>query len=114
MVFEALYEAAKENRLILVDGGMCRFHIRKDGQLTIYEIITTIKNAGIGRFILGQLKIFAALNNAKSIFAKCPVELNANKWYQANGFKWECVEVTKSGRELNHWRLYIAEEETKR
>lgn len=39
MIFETLCESAKRDELILVDGGFCHWHLRRDGQLTIREII---------------------------------------------------------------------------
>ena len=39
MIYQALSEAADKGELLLINGGMCRFHIRKDGQCTIREII---------------------------------------------------------------------------
>ena len=38
MCFERLMEARDCKELILIDGGMCHYHIRRDGQLTIKEI----------------------------------------------------------------------------
>ena len=46
MCFEQLYESAKRNELTLIDGGMCHWHLRRDGQLTIREIIATRRGAG--------------------------------------------------------------------
>lgn len=104
MIFESLYESAKEGELILVDGGYCRYHLRKDGQLTIYEIITTIKGSGVGIFMLERLK---AVRGARYILAKCPLDLNANHWYADQGFKILIEETTRSGRKLNVWVLNL-------
>ena len=41
MIFETLYESAQRGELLLVNGGMCHWHLRRDGQLTIREIIST-------------------------------------------------------------------------
>ena len=46
MIFETLHESAKRGELILVDGGFCHWHLRRDGQLTIREIISTRRGAG--------------------------------------------------------------------
>jgi len=101
MIFEALYESLQRNEIILMDGGMCRWHLRKDGQITILEIISTKK--GIGQKMLEELKS----KKASSIFAKCPSDLPANEWYQKRGFVCEGTQVTKSGRELTLWRLKL-------
>lgn len=100
MIFETLYESSKNGELLLMEGGMCHFHHRRDGQLTIREIIVTHKNQGIGRKILDYLEGL----QPDSIFAKCPENLNANKWYAHQGFKFEGEEITKTGRRLLLWR----------
>lgn len=106
MVFETLHESSKKKELILVDGGLCHFHKRRDGQLTIREIIILPdrQNKGIGTEILEQLK---SIQGVSSIFAKCPVDLPANVWYESKGFELENVETNKTGRQLNHWRLTL-------
>lgn len=100
MIFEALFEASENDELMLVDGGMCHWHLRNDGQITIKEIISTRK--GAGSEMLNRL-----LHNpqATSIFAKCPIDLPANEWYKKRGFVLEGSEITKSQRVLNLWRL---------
>lgn len=102
MIFETLYESAKRGELLLVDGGMCHWHLRRDGQLTIREIISTKPGAGSA--------MLAALKNtpgALSLFAKCPSDLAANEWYARRGFTDEGSETTPSGRVLRLWRLQI-------
>lgn len=42
-----------------------------------------------------------------SIFAKCPAELESNEWYKKRGFVLDGTETTKSGRNLNLWRLAL-------
>lgn len=105
MIFESLMESANRNELILVDGGLCHWHLRRDGQLTIREIIVLpeCQRQGIGTAILEQLKRKKAI----SIFAKCPYDLEANYWYLAMGFIDEGMEITKSGRWLRKWRLNL-------
>lgn len=106
MIFESLVESAEHGELILVDGGFCHWHLRCDGQITIREIIVLpeLQGQGIGTAILEQLK---RTNGAVCVFAKCPVDLPANGWYEARGFASEGMEITKSGRELRLWRLLI-------
>jgi hypothetical protein len=101
MIFETLYESSKRGELLLVDGGMCHWHLRRDGQLTIREIIST--KPGAGAVMLAELK----RQSAGSIFAKCPADLTANDWYQRRGFAMEGREITNSGRVLNLWRLAL-------
>ena len=102
MIFETLHESAKRGELLLIDGGFCHWHLRRDGQLTIREIIST--KPGAGAAMLATLK---TTPGALSLFAKCPVDLPANGWYQRRGFALETTEATKSGRKLNHWRLVL-------
>ena len=101
MIFETLYASAKRGELLLVDGGFCHWHLRKDRQLTIREIIST--RPGAGSEMLAELK----RQSAQSIFAKCPVDLAANSWYARNGFVLERTETTRTGRVVNHWRLTL-------
>jgi len=102
MIFETLNESANRGELLLVDGGMCHWHLRRDGQLTIREIISTRK--GAGSVILRRLEHTVG---ATSLFAKCPVELPANEWYTRRGFYVERMETTKTGRKLLCWRKWI-------
>lgn len=104
MIFETLHESAKRGELLIVEGGMCHWHLRRDGQLTIREIITTRKQAGVGAAMLDTLK---RTPGATSLFAKCPVELTANHWYKSQGFMLEGTEKTRTGRMLNLWRLRL-------
>lgn len=70
MIFETLHESAQRNELILVDFGLLHYHLRRDGQITIREIIVLPKfqKMGTGRFMLNRLK--CRHPEALSIFAK--------------------------------------------
>lgn len=107
MIFETLWASARRGELLLVDGGMCHWHLRRDGQLTIREIIVLPQRQGegIGRGLLQQLR---QVKGATSIFAKCPADLEANGWYKAAGFELEHVDKERA-RPLNHWRLWLVE-----
>lgn len=102
MIFETLYESAVKGELILIDGGYCRWHLRRDGQITIYEIISTRR--GAGSQMLDMLK---EVDDAISIFARCPSDLDANKWYERKGFIMEGEQELKSGRSIINWRLML-------
>jgi ribosomal protein S18 acetylase RimI-like enzyme len=106
MIFEALWRAAEAGELVLVDGGFCHWHLRRDGQITIREIIVLpeCQRQGIGKAILEKLM---QMEGATSIFAKCPDDLPANGWYKKMGFEREVDEVTRSGRRLFLWRLQL-------
>ena len=105
MIFEVLQQAAENRELILVDGGICDYHLRRDGQITIREIIVLPERQrqGIGTAMLEQLKAL----KSKSIFAKCPADLPSNGWYSHSGFQLEGEETTRSGRKINLWRLIV-------
>ena len=105
MVFEILYPAAQQNELILIDGGMCHFHLRRDGQLTIRTIIST--KLGSGSTMLSMLE---AVEGAIFLYAKCPTDLPSNAWYQKKGFSLDKVETTPSGRQLNCWKKPLCKE----
>lgn len=111
MIFETLNESNERGELLLVDGGMCHWHLRRDGQLTIREIIVEHgrQGQGIGRAIIDRL---TRIEGAASLFAKCPAELPANGFYERLGFLCEGTETTRNGRKLNLWRLSIAPLET--
>jgi len=96
MVFDILWESSQRGELILVEGGYCRFHLRKDGQLTIYEIIS--QNKGVGSRMLSLLKDKCP----NAIFAKCPVALSSNSWYEKNGFV-----LQGTVNNINHWKLTL-------
>lgn len=105
MIFETLNESNERGELLLVSGGMCHYHLRRDGQLTIREIIVEKRHQrlGRGRLMLDLLRL--SHPSATSIFAKCPAELPANGWYEHVGFTPEGTETTRTGRTLNLWRL---------
>jgi len=105
MIFETIYESALKNELILIDNGYCRWHLRKDGQITIYEIISVVP--GTGTTMLNILKRKGQSLNATSLFAKCPADLSANQWYARKGFHKEGEEVTLSGRRIILWRYQL-------
>lgn len=114
MAFESLWKASQDGELLLVDDGFCHYHLRRDGQLTIAEIIS--QKSGVGTFMLDFLK---QLNEMGALFiiAKCPVDLDSNKWYAHKGFRKMALEYSKTGRAINVWRLdlppYVAPDGSK-
>lgn len=102
MIFETLFESAQRGELLLIDGGFCHWHLRRDSQLTIREIIST--RPGAGSEMLEELR----KQPAKNIFAKCPIELEANNWYERRGFELEGTELRPTGRKVNLWRLNLS------
>lgn len=102
MIFETLYDSAQRGELLLVDGGMCHWHLRRDGQLTIREIIATRRGAGSE-----MLDVLRQTPGATSLFAKCPADLVANEWYARRGFRCEGEETMPSKRRLKLWRMTL-------
>lgn len=105
MIFEALMESADKGQLILRSGAYCRYNVRRDGQLTIYEILVLprARGMGIGRSIINELKSTPGVSR---LVARCPTDLPSNKFWEHMGFKLaEQVEL-KSGRVVNKWILY--------
>ena len=100
MIFDALWQSAQRGELLLIDGGFCHWHLRRDGQLTIREIIATRRGAGTA-----MLKTLAQTPEAACIVAKCPADLDANDWYERRGFLCIAVEQSRTGRQINVWRL---------
>lgn len=103
MLFEALYEALQKGELLLVEGGFCHFHVRRDRQLTIREILSS--KPGVGQRMLAMLKTVPGIT---CIVAKCPADLPSNDWYGRRGFVLVNSEKTKTGRTVNTWRLEVA------
>lgn len=106
MIFQALIESDEQNELILLKNGFCRFHIRKDQQLTIHEFIISKNARGTG-IAFKILNILKNKKNITSIVAKCPADLESNKWYKRQNFRLDKIETAKSGRKINVWRLII-------
>ena len=103
MIFEALYESAQRGELLLIDGGYCRYHLKADGFLTIYEIIATKKGSGTK-----LLNILKCIRYAKWIIARCPADLESNQWYEKKEFTKIATERTiKNNREINVWCLIL-------
>jgi 4-hydroxy-3-methylbut-2-enyl diphosphate reductase IspH len=101
VVFRALLDSAVMGELMLVDNGYCRYHVRNDGVLVIYEIIVTVHRHGIATAMLERLKSLGAV----AIEAKCPSYSSANEWYRKRGFVCTGMKRTSSGVKLNIWRL---------
>lgn len=102
MIFDALYESALRGELLLIEDGFCNWHLRRDGQLTIREIIST--KAGAGSRILDILRLTPG---AVCIVAKCPGHLPSNGWYKRRGFELVSTEETRGGKPINIWRLSL-------
>lgn len=99
MILVALLEAAERGELILMQDGMCRWHLRRDGIVVIREILVSPcrQGQGIGRKMVELVK---AKNPGAVLVAKCPLD------YEANIF-WKLLGFTEVGRteKLIEWHL---------
>ena len=105
--FIELYDSVKKDELILINGGICQFHIRRDKQLTIHVIIST--RLGAGSQMLEKLIKIGKKERAICLFAKCPSNLLSNNWYEKKGFKKIDTEILKSGTKVNSWQYILRE-----
>lgn len=104
MIFEPLHQSNSRGEFY---GSMCHWHLRRDGQITIREIIVEQgeQGHGAGREFLERLK---KVPGATSLFANCPADLPSNGFYQHMGFVLVGQKPTDSGREMNQWRLRLS------
>ena len=102
MIFESLHDSNEHGELLLLDGGYCRWHRRRDNTITIYEILS--QRPGVGAAMLARL----IAENPAAITARCPADLPSNEWYRRRGFICILSVPTRSGRMLNTWRLDLA------
>jgi len=86
--------------------GAVHYRHRKDGQTTLYSIVVdgAYRLRAVGRALLHELKHEASRKGQQSIHLKCPVELEANKFYEAEHFSLIAMDSGKH-RPLNIWCL---------
>lgn len=97
-----LYTIEREGEVV---GAALGNHCVRKPQTTLYEIAvdTAHRREGIGEELLSRM---AADSPHEKLVAKCPVDLPANKFYEATG--WECVETEPGkNRALNVWQLTL-------
>jgi predicted acetyltransferase len=104
--FELLFRAQKNETLLLIDGGMCHYHCRKDGQCTIRVLIST--KSGAGSSMLKTVIERAEQKGMSFLLAVCPADLASNKWYKNKGFVLDHTKNSKTGRLLNVWTLSLS------
>lgn len=86
MIFVALDEAASKGELLVVEGGLCRFHKLRDGSVTIREILVLPKyrRRRVGFGLVAQVLGHAA---GRVVRARCPVAYEgANAFWEAAAF----------------------------
>lgn len=102
MILQVFVESLERGELLLRDGGLCRFHQRRDGTVVIYEILST--KPGTGQAMLREVM---ALPRTTRILARCPAAYASNAWYEKRGFRLERTETTRTGKPLNVWVLDV-------
>lgn len=112
---QAYVESLNKGGLLIakMDGrvvGFVRYHHRRDGRTTLYEIATTpdVHSKGVGRCLVEALIADCQRAASRCIRLSCPVELPANRFYQALGFV-RRARRSRSGssRPLYEWELAI-------
>ena len=85
MIFAALNEAADHGELLLVAGGLCRFHRRRDGTVTIRELLVLpeCRRQGIGRSLVEAV---VHRHPGARLLARCPTCYPANGFWPRVGF----------------------------
>ena len=68
--------------------GFARYHHRRDHRTTLYEIAVTpnIRGKGVGRRLVDALIAECQRVSSRCLRLTCPVELPANRFYEAMGF----------------------------
>ena len=99
MIFAALSEAADKSELLLVDHGMCRWHLRRDGVIVIREVIVLpeARRKGLGRAMIEHVRRRLP---CRKIVAKCPEEYESNACWETIGFTY-----TGTSNGINQWEL---------
>jgi GNAT superfamily N-acetyltransferase len=85
VIFAALSEAAERDELLLVDGGLCRYHLRRDGVVTIRELLVlpSRRREGLGRTLIHEV---ARRHPGALLRASCPHGSTANGYWWHMGF----------------------------
>lgn len=85
MIFAILKEAADRGELILVENGLLRWHLRKDGVVVIHEVLVLpfAFRRGIARSMVQQVQ---EKNPGAAILARCPASYDANRFWADLGF----------------------------
>lgn len=107
----ALEKSIIENEIIIAEArkvliGFAHYRHRRDQQTTLYHIVVhaDFRGHGVGKRLIKALHKEASERGKKHILAKCPVSLEANKFYSRADFNLDRTEDGKS-RPLNVWML---------
>lgn len=109
----SLARSIERNELLVAENsegiiGFVDFHHRRDNQTTLYHIAvhSDHRRQSIGRQLMGELIRDAREHKKEFIQLKCPVDLEANKFYESQGFCRVHVQPNKH-RELAIWCLTV-------
>ena len=87
-----LAKAIEDQEIICVPyQGFLHFHYRKDKVATLYHLCVAEKYQGVGRKLIKLWESDSLKNGITTLRLKCPINLDANGFYQKNGF--DCVEI---------------------
>lgn len=109
----SLARSIERNELIVVENSegtvaFVDFHHRRDNQTTLYHIVvhSDHRRQSIGRQLIDELIRDAKEHDKEFIQLKCPVDLEANKFYESQGFCRAHIQPNKH-RDLAIWRLTV-------
>lgn len=88
--------------------GFMKFHLRQDGQITLYSIAVrpTRKNKGIGKALITYLKQHLKNVKGTKIKLKAPANIGANVFYTRCGFKHSGIDQgRKTPLNIWEWKL---------
>lgn len=106
----ALSDSARRQELLVARNhddyviGFARFHHRRDRVTRLYEIGVIERNEGVGAVLIRALESYASKAGCLEVRLKCPIDLPANDFYRAMGYKsLGGVSVTGRTRRLIQW-----------
>ncbi len=112
MIFVILNQAAEDKELLLVDGGLCHFSQKKNGTVSIHEIIVlpSHRRKGIAQSLVQRVR---DMHPGCKMRALCPVEYDSNKFWKSIGCEHKGIiksEGTETRKQMNVWELEAEEQ----
>ena len=92
--------------------GLLHFYVRRDAAISLYSIVVAdgYRRTGVGRALFAALVGHARTLDKTLIRLKCPIDLDANLFYQELGLR-KIEEESGKQRALNVWHYTIPAEE---